>query len=72
MMSKYRGITHARGFNKLTYWLWRKLKCNRVDVHLFDEVQTAGNPDGMNHYLVCDACELEVGISRISTKWVKK
>ena len=41
-MSKYRGITHARGFNKLTYWLWRKLKCNRVDVHLFDEVQTAG------------------------------
>lgn len=70
-MSKYQGITHARGFNRLSYWLWRKLKCERRDVHLFDEVLTTGNEDGWNHYLSCDACELMVEIGRVSKEFVR-
>ncbi len=69
-MNKYHGITHARGFKRPTYWLWRKLKCKR-NVHLFDEVQTAGDLDGWNHFLCCDACGIMVEIGRIDTGYVR-
>lgn len=67
----YYGITHARGNNRVTYWLWRKLKCERRNVHLFDEVFTVGDEDGWNHFLSCDACDLMVEIGRVSEEYTK-
>jgi hypothetical protein len=71
-MGKYRGMTHARGFNRITYWLWRKLKCERRDVHLFDEVMTVDHEEGWNHFLSCDACNLMVEIGRINDQYTAK
>jgi hypothetical protein len=68
--SEFHGITHARGFSRLTYWLWRKLKCERSGVHLLDEVRSPGGTDGWEHYLSCDACGLMVEIARISTEYI--
>lgn len=58
-------------FNQITYpsffahrWvrkLWRRFACPRR-WHLLDECSTIDD-----HYLICDACELEVEIRRIKS-----
>jgi len=58
----YEGISHPFWCisSGLFYRVWKRLMCRR-DFHLFDEVLS----DTDRHYLVCDACCLEVGISYI-------
>ena len=64
---KYYGITYPSIFTKKPIkWLWRKFCCKR-QWHLWDEVKS--DPD---HYLVCDACQLEVFIERIDTTYLIK
>jgi len=56
----YYGITYPKIFRgKIALYLWRRFNCRR-NMHLFDEVSS--NTD---HYLSCDACELEVHINRV-------
>lgn len=42
----------------------------RRDVHLFDEVMTAADENGWNHFLSCDACSLMVEVGRISDQYI--
>lgn len=63
--NKYLGITHPLAlekmddeYNELVMEAWKKTNCPNM-IHLFDEVHTN------DHYLVCDACGLEVHISKI-------
>lgn len=69
-MSNYRGITHGLPTWSWLLWTWRKLLCAR-DIHMFDEVSSAGDEEGWNHYLSCDACNLMVEIGRISDEYVE-
>lgn len=70
---RYYGLSHFH----LPGWiakLWKKFFCVR-GYHLFDEVATVVTEDErrdgfMDHYLVCDACELMVEIGRIDDKYV--
>jgi len=52
----YHGITHDVPMEELD--VWRKDNCSR-GVHCLDEVLST------DHYLVCDACELVIGIAYI-------
>ena len=57
--ARYHGLTYPPGLLKG----WRG--CKRKQ-HLFDEVLTSATLDGSpTHYLVCDACNLMVEISRV-------
>lgn len=69
---KYYGITHGKPTNKLFLAVWRRVKCQRSNIHLFDEVWTVGHEEGWNHFLSCDACNLMVEINRISEEYVEK
>lgn len=62
---KYIGITHPitdEGLNKKEFetllQAWKISNCSQ-GIHLFDEVLSD------DHYLFCDACEMEVHISKI-------
>lgn len=58
-MSDYRGITYFDCLgNRFVYWLFKKYFCKR-HIHLFDECKSLGD-----HFLSCDACGLEVHISK--------
>jgi len=60
-MSKYVGITYPSFlYNRVVHWLWKRYMCPR-NRHLFDEVWAVDE-----HYLYCDACELEVHIKSIN------
>lgn len=69
---KYYGITHGKPSFKLFLYVWRKIKCERQNIHIFDEVWSVGYEKGQNHYLCCDACNLMVEISWINEEYVKK
>lgn len=64
-ISKYHGVTYPTFFIRWNWqlWLWRKVMCCR-EIHLFDEVLSSSDIP-WPHYLVCDACELEIHIERI-------
>lgn len=69
LLSKYEGITYI-GSSWLHRWgIWKRVFCPK-GIHLLDEVQTASDPDGWNHYLSCDACNLMVEIGRINREYV--
>ena len=62
-VTSYYGITHC-----VPSWLlplWRKTLCKH-NIHCFDEMWASK----LNHYLVCDACDLEVSIRYIGTTYV--
>ena len=61
--SVFCGISHPF-WNVTADWFyrgWRRIMCQR-GYHLFDEVLS----DTTEHTLVCDACQLEVGIAYIN------
>lgn len=67
IIKKYIGITHPingegleEGEHDLILGAWRYSLCIQ-NIHLWDEVL---NSDG-DHYLVCDACGIEVHIEKI-------
>ena len=64
---KFRGITyfHFLG-HEWIYWLWKKWFCPK-NIHLLDECES-----GDDHYLSCDACNLEVHIDRFDETYVEK
>ena len=45
---------------KIVYRLWKRIMCP-YHIHLLDEVYTSDD----KHYLVCDSCDLEIGIAYI-------
>ena len=58
---KYIGITYPDIFyGRIRLWLWRRFMCPK-NKHLFDEVWTSDE----DHYLYCDACEMEIHIKGI-------
>jgi len=58
-MNNYRGITYFKFLdNEYIHRIWKKLFCPK-NIHLLDEV------GGNDHYLSCDACDLEVHIKEI-------
>jgi len=66
IINKYTGITHpviGEGLEEkeieLIYNAWKISNCSR-GIHLFDEVWS-----DCDHYLVCDACNIEVHINKI-------
>jgi len=65
-LKDYYGLTHPFGSSKPVLWFWKKLFCKN-EMHLFDEV--ACSPESSSHqsgnYLICDACQLVVGIGYI-------
>ena len=68
----FRGLTYPHRIIRFGWqsWLWRKVFCKR-EIHLFDEVLSGGSEDPVwDHYLVCDACQLMVGIAKISDEYV--
>ena len=58
MNKKNFGITYPKRLEKKLKE-WKKNHCSKNE-HLFDEVYNYED-----HYLVCDACELEVHIKKI-------
>ena len=59
-MSRYRGITYFKFLqNRFFRWLFKKYFCKR-DIHLLDECES-----DKDHYLSCDACQLEIHIEKI-------
>lgn len=67
MSDEYGGISYPFGtllykFN-FFYKLWKKIMCPN-GYHLLDEVLSygTGNKNSNVHYLVCDACNLEIHI----------
>jgi hypothetical protein len=71
-MADYRGCTYLRplwwSWPSWCYRLWRRFGCRR-EMHLFDEVYSTGG--GLRHYLVCDACQLMVGITCFDDTYCK-
>lgn len=56
----YNGYTHFWPFNgKYFFKLWKRFLCKR-GIHLWDEVYT-----GWEHYMICDACEEIIYISKV-------
>ena len=70
---EYHGLTHLP-VPEFLYGLWKRFLCRR-NIHLLDEVMGTGSDpvtgSDWNHYLVCDACQLMVGIKSIDLKYVK-
>lgn len=60
--NKYYGITYCIPCWKILLWIWKNTLC-RFKWHLFDECLSS--LEGRGHFLHCDACGLEVHISRI-------
>lgn len=58
----YFGITHGE-FSDEQLKNWNRRNCSK-NWHLFDEVWNL-----KDHYLVCDACGLEVHVESIDTKY---
>ena len=58
------GITHHLPCSRPVLWAWRKVFCKR-GWHIFDEVVCATDEDDLDfdRYLVCDACDLVVGVA---------
>lgn len=67
IIKKYIGITHPLSGNdideddhNLILEAWKHANCPQ-GIHLWDEVYTSDK----DHYLICDACEIEVHIEKI-------
>ena len=66
-MTKYRGITYPAVLDyDCARAIWKHLFCP-IEWHLFDEVEAS-----IDHYLICDACELIVEIEKINTEYMEK
>ena len=66
-MNKYRGITYPKFLRgRIVHRLWKRFMCPR-NRHLFDEVWSPSSVEYVadDHYLYCDACELEIHIKKI-------
>lgn len=63
----YYGITH--GVPKSALWHWKEFECSRGR-HAFDEVLSTLGNGVHDHYLVCDACNLIVGIAYIDDTYI--
>lgn len=62
----YRGVTYPKVFSyRWVQCLWKKYLCPK-DMHLLDEVMSMDS-----HYLVCDACDLEIHIERFNTEYME-
>jgi len=60
-MKQYRGVTYPKIFaNRLIWWFWKKFMCPK-EKHLLDECWSFND-----WYLSCDACNLEIHISKIN------
>lgn len=66
IINKYIGLTHPLGETKLNdeeldliLEAWKNSNCPQ-GIHLWDEVWSLDD-----HYLLCDACEMEVHIEKI-------
>jgi hypothetical protein len=72
IINKYVGITHpvlAEGLNEKEYGTilqaWKHSNCIQ-GIHLFDECWSTNAGDGgVEHYLHCDACGMEVHINHV-------
>ena len=65
-LKDYYGLTHPFGSSKPVLWFWKRAFCKR-QMHLFDEVGCSAESSvhQSGNYLICDACQLVVGIDYI-------
>jgi hypothetical protein len=59
-MKHWRGVTYpcSRWLPNFVYWVW-KHTCCKHGWHLLDEMISAGDK-GVEHSLICDACEIKI------------
>ncbi len=66
-LKEYRGVTYPSFLcHSWILWLWRKFMCPK-NIHLLDECASLDD-----HFLSCDACNLEIHIANFDDTYVEK